>query len=504
MLKFRFIRLLVWLISLAFLGLIAIQVFWIREAIALRSQEFGQNVTHALEEVVEYLELNDPSSQPISASAAELPYFYTRSGEIDSVSVADPRADAIALPSLEDQMSEAVLTLTPADTSGDLLESTDPTDQEILRQSGLLEDLLGGQMQLEVLVDITDRIDPALLDSVLHAQLLNHGIKAQFTYGVFNRANQARMLRNIWDDDEELLVTDGFSRQLFSDGLSEVHFLKVYFPHQQRYVIQTMWFMLSMSGVLMIGIIFAFLYTVSTIFKQKKIGEVKNDFINNMTHELKTPISTISLACEALQDPDMATSETARKSFVAMIRDENKRLGVLVENVLRSAILDKGDMDLNIESVNMHDLIKGVIHNIAIQVNKKGGSIEQNLTANRPVVEVDKVHLTNVVYNLIDNALKYASRNPEVRIVTEDRAEGIIISVGDNGIGISKENQSKIFDKLYRVPTGNLHDVKGFGLGLSYVKTIVEKHEGTIFVESELGKGSTFTFFIPATHEAER
>ncbi|MGB0136477.1 MAG: sensor histidine kinase [Flavobacteriales bacterium] len=491
--KFRFIRVLIWVISLAFLGLIAVQVFWIREAIALRKQEFGENVTHALEEVVEYLELSDPLAEnPGSGvlSDSDLPYFYTGAGEIDSlltVTVVETPDDFILLPS---------------DTSG-LMTETDPTDQEILRQSGLLEDVLGGVVSLEVLVDIGDRVDPAVLDSALHAEMLNHGIKAEFAYGVFNRSNQARIIPDDMRDMQETLVADGFSRQLFSDGLSEVHFLKVYFPHQQRYVIKTMWVMLAISGVLMLGIIFAFLFTISTIFRQKQLSEIKNDFINNMTHELKTPISTISLACEALGDPDMSKSESARKNFVGMIKDENKRLAVLVENVLRSAILDKGDMELKIEQLNMHDLVKGVIHNIAIQVNKKGGTIKQDLSAVNPVVEGDKVHLTNVVYNLIDNALKYSNHSPVVSIFTEDREGGIQLYIQDNGIGISKENQQKIFDKLYRVPTGNLHDVKGFGLGLSYVKTIVEKHEGTIFVESELNKGSTFTIFIPARHEAE-
>lgn len=496
--KFRYVRILIWMVALAFLGLIVVQVFWIREAIALRQQEFDADVTHALEEVVEYLELEHGGAIADQSGEQEdaLRYYYTSSGRIDSLLTGGSQ-----LPSIVEQRAEPQPIPVSPDSSN--WEAIGGTDQAILQQSGLMEDLFGGVATLEVLRDITEWVDAAVLDSVMQEEMRNHGIKASFAYGVFDRGNHPRLIKDEWKYLVEEMTGDGYSRQLLADRLSEVHFIKVFFPHQQRYVIKTMWVMLAVSGILMIGIFVAFFFSISTIFRQKKLGDIKNDFINNMTHELKTPIATISLACEALQDPDMAKSDSARKSFVGMIRDENKRLGVLVENVLRTAILDKGEMELRIASVNMHEVIKEVIHNIAIQVNKKGGTIKQDLQANHPVLEVDKVHLTNVLYNLIDNALKYSSQSPKVKILTADRPGGMAISIQDNGIGISKENQKKIFDRLYRVPTGNVHDVKGFGLGLSYVKTIVEKHAGSIFVESEVGQGSTFTIYLPATYEAE-
>jgi two-component system phosphate regulon sensor histidine kinase PhoR len=259
--------------------------------------------------------------------------------------------------------------------------------------------------------------------------------------------------------------------------------------------------MLSISAVLIIAIFAAFFYTITTIYRQKKLGEIKNDFINNMTHELKTPISTISLACEALNDPDMRGSEQQMRTFISMINEENKRLGILVENVLRSALLDRGDMKLSIDSINLHDVVKGVIKNIAIQVKKRGGSIRIELEASDPLVQGDTVHLTNLVYNLIDNAIKYSLDEPVLVIGSKNFANGVELTFKDNGIGISKENQQKIFDKLYRVPTGNIHNVKGFGLGLSYVKNVLEKHNGSIRVESELKKGSTFYVYIPARYE---
>jgi two-component system phosphate regulon sensor histidine kinase PhoR len=261
--------------------------------------------------------------------------------------------------------------------------------------------------------------------------------------------------------------------------------------------------MLSISAILIIVIFAAFTYTINTIYKQKKLSQIKNDFINNMTHELKTPISTISLACEALNDPDMRKSEQSMRSFISMINEENKRLGVLVENVLRSAILDRGDMQLRLEPMNLHEVVKGVIRNIAIQVKKKGGSIQVELNATNPLVKGDPVHITNVVYNLIDNAIKYSLDKPEVIIRSRNVKKGVELSFTDNGIGITKENQKKIFDKLYRVSTGNIHNVKGFGLGLSYVKVVLDRHLGEVTVESELKKGSTFSIYIPAEHEEE-
>tara|TARA_B110000971_G_C19942354_1_gene469362 strand:+ start:63 stop:842 length:780 start_codon:yes stop_codon:yes gene_type:complete len=256
-----------------------------------------------------------------------------------------------------------------------------------------------------------------------------------------------------------------------------------------------------MSGVIIIAVIAAFIFSFKTIFKQKKLSEMKNDFINNMTHELKTPISTISLACEALKDPDMRGTQKQTDSFVNMINSENKRLGVLVENVLRSALLDSEEMPFKVNQLDVNELVRGVCRNLAIRVKKYDGKIDVDLDPQTPFMDGDSVHLTNMVYNLLDNAIKYSPGSPMLRVKTCSFEEQIEIEVIDNGIGISKENQKKIFDKLYRVPTGNVHDVKGFGLGLNYVKVIVERHHGEIAVESELKKGSKFTIVIPKKYE---
>jgi two-component system phosphate regulon sensor histidine kinase PhoR len=258
-----------------------------------------------------------------------------------------------------------------------------------------------------------------------------------------------------------------------------------------------MWLLLLVSLVFMLILIFSFYYTISTIFRQKKLSEIKNDFISNMTHEFKTPISTISLACEVLNDKSIEKSPERLSNYVRMIGDENKRLSLLVENILQTAILDKGEFKLKVQDIDLHNLIGQSIVNIRLQVENKGGTIGKELKATRSVVKGDRVHLTNIVFNLIDNALKYTSGEPKISISTRNDEAGIFISVKDNGIGISKENQKRIFETMYRVPTGNIHNVKGFGLGLSYVKAVVEKHKGSIGVESEPGKGSTFTVYLP-------
>jgi len=254
---------------------------------------------------------------------------------------------------------------------------------------------------------------------------------------------------------------------------------------------------LTASALLTIALGFIFYYSVSTIIEQKKNSEIKNDFINNMTHEFKTPISTISLACEALRDPDINSNQGLVGRYIGMVSDENKRLGMLVEEVLQSAVFDKGEFKLKFEQIDVHELILSVSEKVNMQVREKNGTLLTHLKAENATIKADRVHLSNVLYNLIDNAIKYSKSHPQIELITRTTKEYLKISVKDNGIGISSENKDRIFDRLYRVPTGNLHDVKGFGLGLSYVKIIIDRLDGKIELESQLGKGSTFNVYLP-------
>ena len=226
---------------------------------------------------------------------------------------------------------------------------------------------------------------------------------------------------------------------------------------------------------------------------------MKNDFINNMTHEFKTPISTIALACEALKDSDIQKTEVLYDNYVGVINEENGRLGLMAEQILQTAIIDKGQLKLNKSVNNMHDIISVAVGSKNMDLESKGGKIEVQLNGMHPDVLGDNIHLTNVIINLLDNAIKYCIKVPDIIINTNNSGNYLLIRIKDNGIGISNSNRKKIFEKLYRVPTGNIHNFKGFGLGLSYVKAIVDQHEGDISVDSELGVGSTFTIKLPVT-----
>ena len=231
---------------------------------------------------------------------------------------------------------------------------------------------------------------------------------------------------------------------------------------------------------------------------------MKTDFINNMTHEFKTPIATISLAADSIASPKVISDEGKINRFVGIIRQENKRMLQQVEKVLQMAQIDKRDFELNLTRVDMHEVIRQAVDHLNLQVTKREGRIDVQLDASRPDIEGDATHLSNVIYNLLDNANKYSENAPEIRITTCNRGEGIEITVEDKGIGMTKEDQKHIFDKFYRVHTGNVHDVKGFGLGLSYVKAIATAHQGSIDVKSEPGKGSKFFLFLPATQKGPK
>jgi two-component system phosphate regulon sensor histidine kinase PhoR len=244
-------------------------------------------------------------------------------------------------------------------------------------------------------------------------------------------------------------------------------------------------------------ILFCFAYTISVIFRQKKLSEMKNDFINNMTHEFKTPIATISLASDSIASPRIINEPDKIRRFTDIIRQENKRMNNQVEKVLQMARIDRQDFNLNMADVNMHDVIKNAVEYISLQVEKKDGKVLADLQAEQPVIKGDMTHISNVINNLLDNANKYSPETPEISVATRNVNGGLEVIVSDNGIGISKESKKHIFEKFYRVHTGNLHDVKGFGLGLSYVKAMMDAHKGKVEVKSELGKGSSFVLFFP-------
>ena len=285
-----------------------------------------------------------------------------------------------------------------------------------------------------------------------------------------------------------------------NDLIGEQNWLVVDFPEKQQFLLRKIWLTMASSGFLILVIVGSFGYSIRTILQQKKLSEMKNDFINNMTHELKTPIATISLACEALSDKEINQMKGMQDRYLAMISDENKRLGEQVERVLQMAALDRNDIELKSESLNLLELVERAVEKTALQVEARSGQIKVIDNADNKLVFGDKTHLTNILVNLLDNANKYSDLAPEIMIRLYNKAGDISVAVQDRGIGMTKEATTHIFQKFYRVPTGNIHNVKGFGLGLAYVKNMVELHHGTISVESEPGKGSKFTITLPNEH----
>ena len=292
---------------------------------------------------------------------------------------------------------------------------------------------------------------------------------------------------------------NSYSQPLFlNDPPAKMSVVRIHFPERQNYIYDSVSFMIP-SMIFSFVLLITFIFTIYIVFRQKKLTEMKNDFINNMTHEFKTPISTISLAAQMLKDPAVGKSPAMFQHISGVINDETKRLRFQVEKVLQMSMFDRQKATLKMKELDMNELIAGVVNTFALKVERYNGKIETELEAADSIVEADEMHITNVIFNLMDNAVKYKRPDVDLLLVVKTWNEPgkMMISVQDNGIGIKKENLKKIFDKFYRVHTGNLHDVKGFGLGLAYVKKIIADHKGVIRAESELNIGTKFIIALP-------
>ncbi|MGB1206583.1 MAG: ATP-binding protein [Chitinophagales bacterium] len=344
---------------------------------------------------------------------------------------------------------------------------------------------------------IEERVNPKILEETVQSTLANAGINMKYEYCL--QAGSECTIYSNCANNKNLLYTP-YRKHLYHEAVfSQPAELLLYFPEKQKYIMGASGLMLGSSLFFNLIIIMIFGFTMHTIIQQKKLSDMKTDFINNMTHELKTPISTIKLACEILTDKHLAFNESRVQRYAHIIDDENKRLQSHVEKVLQYARLEKGQLKLNIERLDMHDILSEALNKISLQVEKKNGDIFTKLEANEFVIEGDRMHLTNVIYNLLDNAIKYAKEEevPKIEVTTRCSSTHFIVAIKDNGVGMGKETLKKIFDKFYRIPTGNIHNVKGFGLGLSYVKLMLDAHNGEIQASSKPQKGSTFEFALP-------
>jgi two-component system phosphate regulon sensor histidine kinase PhoR len=293
--------------------------------------------------------------------------------------------------------------------------------------------------------------------------------------------------------------------RLFPDNIiSQDLILSVVFPERTNYVLGSMVWILGGSFLFSLIILATFAMSLFFIIRQKKISEMKSDFLNNMTHEFKTPIATISLAADTITNPKVINDESSIKHFIGMIKKENSRMNKKVETILQIASLDKKEIDFKFENLSLHSVIERAVDTIDIHLKQLNGSIKLNLNASEPVINGDAEHLFNLVNNLLDNAIKYSADAPDITVETRNNESGIVMSVEDKGIGMTKSVQGRIFERFYRQNSGNVHDVKGFGLGLNYARAIVDAHRGDISVHSEPGKGSRFDVFLPFNQENEK
>ena len=370
-------------------------------------------------------------------------------------------------------------------------------------QSRMIKDVLKGLLLSDR--PIEDRINRLALDTLLRQSLQERGINIPFAFGVRTKSQPAFLFTSLGMNPQHF-SENGYKAALFPNNMLETgNYVYVYFPTQKQFILSRLWFTFGASAVLILVILACFYIAISTIVQQKKLADIKNDFINNMTHEFKTPISTISLAVEMAQEQvrqpytpvDEPSANERLSRYMGIIRDETRRLGSHVEKVLQMALLDRGEIRLKLAPVNVHDVIGNVLNNMSLQIEQRGGELDLQFDADREIVEADELHVTNILYNLLDNALKYSPDNPHITLTTRSLPDGISITVADEGLGMTKDQMNRIFEKFYRVPTGNRHDVKGFGLGLSYVKKMIDQHYGQIHVTSEPGQGSSFELILP-------
>ncbi|HET6993025.1 MAG TPA: HAMP domain-containing sensor histidine kinase [Bacteroidia bacterium] len=505
-------KLITFLAGMALVGLCVIQYYWISGAVEQKREHFVQDVREAMVQVSrkynhtqmglrlrhqlnyrrQSFVTNNYSPQNGRVNVYE--QFTTDSAGHEKTST---RTKSYSGDTLSREYNTAI--------SANTIESSANRQGNVNNQgesnisNGLFNNLFDEVVHINVYNDFSTFIDTALVDSLLKDELMSRGINTHYIYTILNSpACVFNCNHPSGNPLRDSLLTSRYRVSLTADNLfSQPRMLSIYFPNERGYILKSMWLMLLVSALFILFIILLFYYSITTIFRQKHLSEIKNDFISNMTHELKTPISTISLACEVLGDEDISKTKERTHRYLTMIKEENKRLGVLVENVLQTALLDKGNFKLKPTTIDLHEIIHQAIGSVQLAIDKKGGEISSDLRAEKHEIYADHTHIQNIIYNLLDNAIKYTPKNPAIRIYTQDLANGIEFCVQDNGIGISRENQKKIFEKLYRVPTGNIHDVKGFGLGLSYVKAIVEKHGGEVWVDSEPGRGSNFHVRLP-------
>ncbi len=499
--------------GLAMICLIFVQTYWIKNAVTVKERQFDQLVNKILSEVAANVQKQEALSYIIDEMdpfyfdttislvddefEVEHDFFIYResSGQDISTSISVYSSDTLILANSQNRKNPKK-SFDRSD-SGQVKYKLPPDfKKRILNRGAFINSILSKMFRFNA--DIEDWIDPVKFEAIVRKAFDEKGIDMDFEYAVTRWNSMLAFKSDGYIPDAR---AEYYRVRLFPDDfLSKSDYLTVYFPSKKNFIFKSLGYMALSSILLTLIIVVSFAVTVFIIIRQKRLSEMRSDFVNNMTHELKTPISTISLASQMLGDKSIPPESKNIDNLSSVIIDESRRLGYQVEKVLQTAIFDQGKLKLKLKEADINEIILNVINNFSIQVRQKNGLIIPSLHAENSLLNIDVVHITNVLTNLIDNAIKYCTRDPEIYLETQNSGEYLMIAVRDNGIGISRHDQKRIFDKFYRISTGNIHSVKGFGLGLSYVKKIVEEHKGFIKIESETYEGTTFRIYLPANN----
>lgn len=499
-------------LGLALLGLIFTQARYFQTAFKLKKAQFDYLVNKSIDQVIAYIEERDKQETEIEKSAParhrwdgtglihEMPMGLDFKFGLNMKNDMNIVIDYSICPMEYDTKSGNVRQAFGQKGNRGLLNSIEKSRQELKNSLGKEYDLVVvTKSHTEPEKTLEERIQGIDLEGMINERLKNNGVDAHFEFAVKEKGQFILMSQNFFNKHSDYT----YSRKMFFGESQSVASLFLIFPDQAHDLLSSV-FLLLPSLIITLLLVLCFGFCIAVIIKQKKLSVIKNDFINNMTHEFKTPIATISLAAQMLKDGAVNNSPSTIDRIAGIIRDESKRLTFQVEKVLQTALFTETRMKLKLKNVNLNEVVESLASKFCLRVEDKKGQLFVYLEADRDEIYADEVHITNVVSNLLDNAIKYCIKVPEISVYTRNKGDEIIISVIDNGIGIAAKEQKLIFERFYRVSTGNLHDVKGFGLGLSYVKTIIEAHGGHIEVESAEGKGSRFDIILPLTAKKQK
>lgn len=497
------------LMALTFSGLLYMQIMYLENMLRMRDDQFAEGVERSLYTVVQLLEqeetrhfLNEDKARVEASSIYSeradgniphlggIQYTFTTSSGLEANLTIKGDADKIVK-----------LQTTPGSVFDHYQSVQEALKGQYLYQKGLIDEVVLKIISQASSRPIEERADTTTIRKYLSQELKNNGLDVPFEFAVVNRNGYILYHTGNYSTDE---IGEGnmFVKALFpNDPASKKNYIKVYFPSKKNYILSSIKFMIPSFAFAFILLII-FVYTIVLTFRQKKLTEMKNDFINNMTHEFKTPISSISLAAQMLNDDSVRKSQSMLQHISTVIMDETKRLRFQVEKVLQMSMFDRNKASLRLQDVDANVAISNIVKTFKLKVERYGGRLTASLDADDSIVNVDEMHFTNVIFNLLDNAVKYRKEDTPLDLSVATRnlpGRKLEITVADNGIGIKKENLKRIFEKFYRVSTGNLHDVKGFGLGLAYVEKMVTALKGEIKVESEINQGTKFIIILPLT-----